>query len=133
MKPARSLRVAIAALSLLLPGCAGLSSVGPALQTADAVAKGVCGAIVGGATPQDALAAFQAGQRAVVDQAFAQIAERLDPKVLEALRQGMAANADALRALSDRVLALAAAQGGPAPAPPKCPAAGATSLQEPAP
>lgn len=132
MKPARSLRAALAALSLLLPGCAGLAAAGPALQAADAIAKGVCGAVVGAASPQDALAAFQAGQRAVLDQAFAQIAERLDPKVLEALRLGMAANADALRALSDRVLALAAAQGAPPP-PPKCPAAGATSPQEPAP
>ena len=48
-----------------------------------------------------------------------------------ALRLGMAANADALRG-RDRVLALAAAQGEHAP-PPKCPAAGATPPQEPAP
>ena len=86
MKPARLFRAALAALSLLLPGCAGLTAAGPALQAADAIAKGVCGAVVGAATPQDALAAFQAGQRAVLDQAFAQIAERLDPKTLEALR-----------------------------------------------
>ena len=131
MKPARLFRAALAALSLLLPGCAGLTAAGPALQAADAIAKGVCGAVVGAATPQDALAAFQAGQRAVLDQAFAQIAERLDPKTLEALRLGMAANADALRG-RDRVLALAAAQGEHAP-PPKCPAAGATPPQEPAP
>jgi hypothetical protein len=92
-------------LSLLLPGCAGLTA-GTALQTAHEAAKVAC-SLIQGSTAPDVLAALANLQRDVTVALAGAATGRVDAEQVASLVRSLGALSEAQRALAEQLVAMA--------------------------